>query len=79
MKAMIVNYEEDNECKVTRDEPICPDCDITLNEDDCYDHAFEGYYVERLCYGTCPNCGKSYQYKEVFFYGGHSQLKPTED
>lgn len=79
MKEMIAEYEEENQVKVVQDEPRCPTCGDALDEDDCYDHIYCGSYMERLCFGTCPSCGNTYQYREVFFYGGHSHLEKSED
>ena len=79
MKEMILEYEEENNTPVILNEPTCVTCGDTLDEDDCYDHNYGGSYMERLCIGTCPSCGNTYQYREVFFYGGHSHLEKSED
>lgn len=79
MREMVTEYEEENEIKIIHDEPICPTCGDTLNEDDCYDHNYGGSYMERVCVGTCPSCGNTYQYREVFFYGGYSKIEKFED
>jgi hypothetical protein len=79
MKEMIAEYEEENEVKVIDGEPTCPTCGEVIDEEDCYDHIYGGSYMERLCVGTCPSCGNTYQYCEVFFYGGHSKVEKSED
>lgn len=79
MKEMIAEYEEENQQKVTQDEPRCPICGTVLDEDDCYDHIYGGSYMERLLVGSCPNCDTCYQWKEVFFYGGCVDVQKSED
>ena len=79
MKEMIANYEEERQAKIVPNEPFCPVCETILTEDDCFDHEYDGYSLERLCVGHCPKCGENYQWREVFFYSGHSQLEKSED
>ena len=79
MKEMIAEYEEENETRVISGEPACPVCGATLDEEDCFDHNYGGSYMERLCVGYCPNCDEGYQWREVFFFGGHSMVEKSED
>ena len=78
MDEMIAKYEREM-YPMKKGVAVCPTCGGELEEDDCFDHEYNGDSMERLVYGHCPYCGNSYQWREVFFFGGHSKIEKTED
>lgn len=71
---MIRAYEADSQRILTNFQAKCPNCGDYLEEDDCFDTITSTSWVEHLIVGHCPTCEKDYQWHNVFFYGGISDL-----
>ena len=58
-------------------EPLCPCCNVELEEDDTYDMEYdtEGIILYQL--GHCPKCNREYQWQAsaVFISWAHTDLK----
>lgn len=59
------NYLESGDTK-------CLTCHTELEELDCTDIETSFNYVRLLKVGSCPDCGKFYQWYEEFAYEGHT-------
>lgn len=71
---MIRAYEADSQRILTNFQAKCPECGDYLEEDDCFDTITSTSWVEHLIVGHCPTCEKDYQWRNVFFYSGVSDL-----
>lgn len=71
---MIRAYEADSQRILTNFQAKCPECGDYLEEDDCFDTITANSWVEHLIVGHCPTCEKDYQWRNVFFYAGISDL-----
>lgn len=78
MEELIAKYEREM-YPMQKGVAVCPVCGAELEEDDCFDHEYNGDSVERLIVGYCPHCEEGYQWREVFFFGGCSKIEKTED
>ena len=56
------------------DELKCPHCGATLEEDDCYDQSIYSDHAVKYMYGHCPDCGKEYQWKELYEFTQYDEL-----
>ena len=48
----------------------CPHCNVTLKEDDCIDMEDEISRLVKRLVGHCENCGREFQWIEIFTYDG---------
>lgn len=48
----------------------CPVCNVTLDEDDCVDIEDESSRLVKQLVGHCVDCGREYQWVEIFTYDG---------
>ena len=48
----------------------CPYCNVTLDEDDCIDIEDEGSRIVKQLIGSCEDCGREFQWVEIFIYEG---------
>ena len=48
----------------------CPHCNVTLEEDDCIDIEDEISRLVKQLVGHCVDCGREYQWVEVYAYEG---------
>lgn len=57
-------------------EPICPHCGSDIEHvETVYSYTDEGS-TEYLCVGSCPTCGREYQWREVYTF---SHVKDIEE
>ena len=77
MDELIAEYENEM-YPLNKGNATCPVCGDVLDEEDCYDHEYNGNSMERLVVGVCPSCKNHYQWREVFFFHGHSNVEQTD-
>lgn len=46
----------------------CPHCNVSLDEDDCIDIEDEGFRLVKRLVGSCPDCGRQFQWREHYNY-----------
>lgn len=46
----------------------CPHCNVSLDEDDCTDIEDEGSRLVKRLVGSCPDCGREFQWSEFYDY-----------
>lgn len=46
----------------------CPHCNVSLDEDDCIDIEDEGFRLVKRLVGSCPDCGRQFQWREYYNY-----------
>lgn len=46
----------------------CPHCNVVLDEEDCIDIEDEGERLVRRVVGSCRDCRREFQWREIYIY-----------
>ena len=58
--------------------PKCFNCGADLDYEDVLDTELDGDIMTNKCVGSCPKCGKSYIWVDVYKYTHTQEMEETE-